>query len=100
MDEAARVKTMDGSVPGENIAIFRNAYDGSTLLRKYVLRKLLNDPWRQAGAVVLEDELPNVRVQELHDLNVETTMHESAEAVHCKDYISKTILFQHARASL
>ena len=93
MDEATRVKTVKGSGPEANIIASRNWYYlcDSTLLREYVPRKFLNDPWRQPGAVVHEDELPNVGVKKLHDLDVETSMHESAEARHCRSNFFATL---------
>ena len=84
VDEAAGVKSTNGPGPETNIDILRNPFFRPPFLREYVLGKFLNDPRRQPGAVVLEDELPNIGIQKLHDLDVEASMHESAETAHCK----------------
>ena len=84
VDKAGGVKSTNGPGPEMNIDIIRNPFCRLPFLREYVLGKFLNDPRRQPGAVVLEDELPNIGIQKLHDLDVEASMHESAETAHCK----------------
>ena len=84
VDEAGGVKSTNGPGPEMNIDIMRNPFFRPPFLREYVLCEFLNDPRRQPGAVVLEDELSNIGVQKLHDLDVEASMHESAETAHCK----------------